>query len=112
MDVIHVVGPRIGSGGSALHAPVHQELSVLVEFRDARAVVTVRDEQGAVRQPGKKRRPVEMRAVRAFYGGRADGLHELLHVMREDVNGVHVIVHDPDVFFGIVGIDRHVVRAA
>ena len=38
-------------------------------------------------------------------------LHEFLHVMRENVDGVHVIVHDPDVLFRIVRIDRHVVRA-
>ena len=37
-------------------------------------------------------------------------LHQFLHVMREYVDGVHVIVHDPDVLFRIVGIDGDVVR--
>ena len=55
--------------------------------------------------------PVEVRAVGAFHGGRADGLHQLLAVVRELVDGVHVIVDDPHVLFGIVGIDGDEVRA-
>src|SRR4030081_2255076 len=48
-----------------------------------------------------------MRAVRAFYSRRAKRLHELFHVMREFVYGVHVIVHDPDIFVRIILIDRN-----
>src|SRR6267154_3344271 len=91
-------------------APVHQEFAVLIELRDARAVVSIGHEQGAVRQPRKESWPVEMRAIGAMYRGRANRLHEFLHVMREYVDGVHMIIHDPDMLLRIIRIDRDVVR--
>src|SRR4029077_12252605 len=45
------------------------------------------------------------RAVGALDGGRADGLQELLAVVAELIDGVHVVVDHPDVFIGVVGVD-------
>ena len=98
-------------GGSVpFLAPIHQEFPVLVELRDARAVVAVGDEHRAVGKPGKIGGTVEMRAVGALHRRRADGLHQLLAVMSEFVDRVHMVVDDPDMFFRIVGIDGDEVR--
>ena len=48
-----------------------------------------------------------MRGVGARLTRRADGLHQLLAVIRELEDGVVVIVDDPHVLFGIVGADVH-----
>ena len=53
-----------------------------------------------------------MRFVIAGMIGRAQRLHELLAVVREFVNRMSLIVHDPDVLVGVVGIFSDVVRAA
>ena len=56
-DAVHVAevaGARLDrdrAAGPPLLAPLHQELAVLVELRDARAGVAVGDEEGAVGQP-------------------------------------------------------------
>ena len=44
--------------------------------------------------------------------GRAQGLYQLLAVVREFIDGVSLIVHHPNVFLRIVRIDGDVVRAA
>src|SRR5262249_18435559 len=50
-------------------------------------------------------------AVGAFRLRRADGLHELFAIVGELVDGVHVVIYDPDVLLGIVGIDGDEMRA-
>src|SRR5947207_394717 len=52
-----------------------------------------------------------MRAVGAGHLRCAYSLDELLTVVCELVNGVHVIIEDPDVLFRIVRVDRNEVRA-
>ena len=66
-------------------SPVHQELSVAVEFRDARAGVPVGDEERAVRQPGDVGRPIEVVRAASGHTPLADRLHQLA-VVREDVD--------------------------
>ena len=56
---------RFSFGGVSLLSPIEKELAVLVELRDARSVVSVSDEHGAVGKPRQKRRPIEMRSVGA-----------------------------------------------
>ena len=67
VDVVHVARARL-VGRVALDAPVHQELPVLVELRDA-CPCTVGHEEGPVGQPVHERRPVEVRRVRASCSG-------------------------------------------
>src|ERR1700680_3328811 len=53
-DAVHgieVVWPHLLAAGLAPLAPRHQELAVLVKFHDARFLVPIGDEEGAVRQP-------------------------------------------------------------
>ena len=109
VHVVHVAGTRLVRR-IALDAPLHQELPVLVELRDARAGVAVGDEERAVGQPVDERRPVEVRRVRALHLRRADRLHELLAVVREPVDHLHVVVDDPDVLLRIVRADVDRVR--
>ena len=52
-----------------------------------------------------------MRRVGAFHLRRADRLHELLAVVREPVDHLHVVVDDPHVFLRIVRADVDRVRA-
>src|SRR5262249_46204932 len=49
---------------------------------------------------------IEMRPVRTCDFRGAYGLYQLFAVMRELVDGLHVIVDDPYVLFRIVRIDR------
>src|SRR5579883_1081507 len=106
-DAVHVVevAGTLVVWRRALHAPVQEEFAVLIELGHARAVVSVGNEECAVGQPDNVSWTVEVRAVGALYRGRADGLQELLAIMAELVNSVHVIVYDPDVLVGIVGVD-------
>ena len=117
MHVAEVAGARIGGlvatgTRSALGSPLHEELAVLIELRDARAGVAVGDEEGAVGQPVDVGRPVEVGGVRAFHFRRADGLQQLAAVVGELVDDLHVVVDDPDVLFRIVRADVDRVRAA
>src|SRR5581483_10317398 len=111
-DAVHVVevARPLVVRRVALLAPIHYEFAVLVELCDARAVVAVRHEHGAVRQPRQERGPVEVRAVRPLHGWRAYRLHELLSVVRELVDRVHVIVNQPYVLLRIIRINRNIVR--
>ena len=52
-----------------------------------------------------------MRGIGARHVGRADRLHQLLAIVRELVDRVHVVVYEPDVFLRIVGTHVHRVRA-
>ncbi len=108
VDVVEVRGPLIRR--RALHAPIHQEFSGLVEFRDARAVVSVGHEQSAVGEPGEERRPIEVLVICAGLIGCAERLQEFLAVVREDEDGVARVVHHPDALFWVVGIDVNRVR--
>src|SRR5271154_6785088 len=75
---------------SALRAPLHQKLSVLVELRHARSGVSVGDEERPVGQPVDVCRAVEMRGVGAGHFGRADGLQQLAAIVGEPVDHLHV----------------------
>src|SRR5215467_8259228 len=90
--------------------PVHQEFAVFVEFCDAGSVVAIGDKHRAVRKPCEKRRPVEVGAVGAVLLRRANRLHELFAVVSEFVDGMHVVINDPNVFVRVIGIDRNEVR--
>ncbi len=109
VHIAHITGPLIR--GRSFPAPIEEKFAVLVEFRDARSVVAVGDKESAVRKPGQKGRTVEMRAVRAGHSGRADRLNQLLAIVRELVNGLHMIVYDPDMFLRVIRIDGDEVRA-
>ena len=103
VDVIEVTGALVVRR-RAFHSPIEQELAVLIELGHARSVIAIGDEEGAVGQPDDIGGAIEVRAVGAFNGGRADGLNELLAIVAELVNGVHVVVHDPNILIGVVGI--------
>src|SRR5579871_1786759 len=109
MHIVHVALALI-VGRRPFLPPGEQKFPILVEFRDTRAVVAVGDEHGAVRQPGDIGWTVEMRSVGAFYCLRSDGLYQLLPVMREFVDRMHVVIHHPNMLFGIVWIDGHEMR--
>jgi hypothetical protein len=66
----------------------------------------------ATRVPVEIRRTVEVRGVGAFLLRRADRLQELLAVVGEDVDRLHVVVDDPDALLRIVGADVDRVRPA
>ena len=106
---VHVAGPRL-VGRRALLAPGHQELAVLVELDDPRVDVAVAHEERTVRQPRDVRRPVEVRLVVARHPELAERLHQLLAVVRELVDHVRAIVHEPHVALGVVRVDQHAVR--
>ena len=95
----------------ALLSPVEEEFAILIELRDARSVVPIGDKHRAVREPCQKGRTVEVGTIGAFHLGRADGLNEFLSIVRELVNGVHVIIQDPHMLFRIIGIDGNEVRS-
>lgn len=84
----------------AFCAPRQQEFATLVEFRDARAVVAVGDEQGAVWKPGEESGPVEVLVVGAGLAGRAKGLDQELAIIGEFENYVVIIIHYLDEFSG------------
>src|SRR5689334_9938585 len=86
-------------------SPIEKELAVLIELRDSRSVVAVRHEHRAVWKPRQKCRPIEVRAVGAGHFGGADSLREFFAVVRKLVNGMHVIIQDPNMLFRIVRID-------
>ena len=92
-------------GSSALLAPRRQKFAVLVELYHTSAVVTVGDEDGAVRQPVQVRGAIEVLVVGAGLTVGADGLQFRLPVVRELVNHMFVIVDDPDALLRIVGTD-------
>src|ERR1035438_8612041 len=52
-----------------------------------------------------------MRAIRAFLLWRADSLHQLLSIMGEFVDCVHVVIDHPHMLFRIVRIDGDKMRA-
>ncbi len=88
-----------------------RNLPFLVELRDAHTGVTVGDEERAVGQPGDVGRPVEVVRAAARHASLAHRLHQLA-VVGEDVDLVHVVVDDPDVLLGIVGVHQDLVRSA
>ena len=92
-------------------APVHQELAVAIELRDARAGVAVGDEERAVGQPRDVGRPVEVVRAAPRHAAFAHRLHQLA-VVGEDVDLVHVVVDDPDVLLRIVRVHQDLVRSA
>src|SRR5687767_15829291 len=58
-------------------APVHQELAVAIEFRDAGAGVAVGDEEGAVGKPRDISRSIEVVRSSPGHTAFAHRLHEL-----------------------------------
>jgi len=100
---VEVTGAHLG-WRKAFFSPGQEEFSVFVELRDARTVVSVRDKHGAVRQPGEKRGPIKMLAVRAGLIGRADSLQEIFSVVAELEDGVFVVVDDPHIFSASYGL--------
>ena len=83
-------------------APVHQELAVLVELRDARAAVAVADEERAVGQPVDIGGPIEELAAIAPSLALGAERHHQLAVIGELVDDVQLVVEHPDVLLGIV----------
>src|SRR5262245_47874250 len=67
-------------------APVHQELAVLVELRDACAAVTIADKERSVGQPGNVRRPVKQFSCITAALALGTERHDHLAVIREFVN--------------------------
>ncbi len=110
VHVVHVSGTRL-VGRITLDAPVHQELSILVELRDTSAGVTVGHEERPIRQPVHERRPIEVGRISTFLLRRADRLHQLLAVVGELVDHLHVVVDNPHVLLGMVRADVHGMRA-
>src|SRR5262245_63137610 len=94
MDVVEIAGPLIVWWIPFL-APVEKELAVLIKFRDARSVVSIRHEQCAVGKPRQESGTVEVCTVSARHFGSADGLYELLAIVCEFVDGVHVVIKNP-----------------
>ena len=109
VHVVHIVRTLVVRR-RALHAPGLDELAFFIKFGHARSVVAVGNEQRTIGHPGDKRWTIEMRSVVALHGCGADGLHQRFAVVREFVDGVHMVIHHPHVLFGIVGIDGDVVR--
>ena len=92
--VLNSFGPGFfGSFGAA--APVHQELAVLVELRDARAAVAVADEERAVGQPRDVGRPIEQLAAVASALALGAERHHQLAVVGELVDHVQLVVDTP-----------------
>src|SRR5678816_872428 len=85
--------PLVGSGvvgifGSA--APVHQELSILVELRHTLPAISIADEEGPVRKPRNVCGPVEQFSfIAAFLAFCAEGHHEFT-VVGELVNDMEL----------------------
>ena len=106
------VRPAELAGSAAARTPRRDEGAVLVELRDARVAQAVGDQQAAVRQPRDVLRPAEVLLVVAGDIGFAQRADELLAVVRELVDLVARVVHDPHVPIGIVRADPNLVRSA
>src|SRR5262245_24979907 len=89
VDVIEICWPFL-IWRIALFPPILKEFAGFIEFCHACAVVAVRNKHGAVRKPDKKRRSVEVRAIGAIHPRGPDRLDELLTVVRELVDCMHV----------------------
>src|SRR5262249_53248462 len=93
-------------------APVHQELAVLVELRDACTAVTIADKERSVGQPGDVRRPVKQLSSIAAALALRTQRHDELAVVREFVNDMELIIDDPNVLLRIVRTHFDFVRSA
>src|SRR5215510_2317200 len=83
-------------------APVHQELAVFVELRDARTPVAIADEERSVGQPRDVCRPVKQLSCIAAALALCTERHHELTVVGEFVNHMELIINDPHVLLGIV----------
>src|SRR5262245_12782076 len=110
VNIVEVAGPLVIWWISFL-APVEYKLAVLIEFRDARSVVSIRHEQRAVGKPSQESGTIEVRAVSARHLGSAHSLHEFLSIVREFVDRVHVVIKNPQVLFRVIRIDGYEVRS-
>ena len=110
VDVVHVAGSGL-VGRVARLAPGHEVVAVAVELHHPRVRVAVGHEKHIV-QEGHERRPEEVLTVVAALVGNAQGLDEFRAVIGELEDRMTKIVHHPDVFLRIVGIDGHVVGPA
>ena len=89
----------------------HQKFAVFIEFHDARIAVAVCDEHRPVGKPVDEGRPVEVLFVVARLIGRAEGLYQLLAIVREFVNRMALVVNHPNVFIRVIRVNGDVVRA-
>ena len=108
VDIVPVVGASLVGRRTPL-APGGQVIAFGVELDHPGAVVAVGDDEAAVGEPGHERRAVEVGLVGAQFAVGADGLHQRGAVIGELVDDVLVVVDDPDVLFGIIGVDGDVV---
>ena len=92
-------------------APVHDELVVGVELRDARPAVPVGDEVRPVGQPGDVRRAIEGVRAPSPDAELAVREHELA-VIGELVDDVKLVVENPHVLLFVVRADLDLVRTA
>ena len=110
VDIVHVAGARFVAAGFTPHAPIKQEVAIGVELGHARAVVPVGHVETAVARPRHERRPVEVRGIGTQDVAGPDRLDKLLAIVGELVDGVTVVIDDPDVLLSIVRADVHRVR--
>src|SRR5262249_45175430 len=93
-------------------APIHQELAVLVELRDACAAVTIADKERSVGQPRDVCRPVKQLSCITAALALCTERHDELAIVREFVNDMELIIDDPDVLLGIIRTHFDLVRSA
>jgi len=111
MDAVQVAGPSLGRRIAAL-PPFHDVVAVGIESSHARIAVAVRNIEAAVRMPRHVRGSGEVVAVGSGLVRNADRLDQLLAVVREFKNRMTIVVHDPDVFLGVVRADIDRMRTA
>src|SRR4030095_8851258 len=111
VDAVEVAGAPL-VGRRSLHSPLQKLLAVHVVLDDACAVIAVGQIPGVLVHEGHERRPAEMGIVGARYTRCAQRQQTLFAVMRELADEVVIGIHDPDIFFRIVGADLDVVRPA
>src|SRR5690349_14653137 len=102
VDNVEITRARFLAARIAFLSPGGDELPVLIELHNAVSVVSVRNEHRAVGKPREKRRPIEVRSVRAGLAHRSDGLNKLFAVVCELEERLIVVIHNPDMLFRIV----------
>src|SRR5882762_5200118 len=133
-DAVHgieVVWPLLIAAGLAPLAPGHQEFSGLIKFHDARFLVAIGDEEGAVRQPrnvsltaeglacrtgllDERRSPGIAGHFRISLGcrvQRADRLEQFLAVVAEHPDDLMTVVDGPHPLFWIIRTNQNLVNA-
>src|SRR5215471_9041849 len=109
MHVVHVSRPLLVRRIPFL-SPVEKKFTVLIEFHNARSVVAVRYKHRAVGEPCQERRSIEVCAVRSTLFWSTDRLDQFFSVVCELIDGMHMVVENPNVLLGIIGVNGDEMR--